>query len=235
MDAIKVGDKCIIVGHLMPHRLDIGDEVEVFRQITDNIFDVCRKKNGDCDWVAIYDLQLIKNKKEDMKAMKQACLQVAKDLAKANNTITTLEIKLELRRDYPYYYWDQSTVSSYMDQFAGDGLFTYKDAGTYRIYSLASPKTIASTTGPVTKTVGTITKKVVNKTFKGAGKFKSLKRSQVLSMVTGSNFESVTLSNGKVVTASDIKGQKKSPSGYIAPKVNTIQGITVGGLFYTAK
>lgn len=59
---------------------------------------------------------------------------VAKELLHANNTITTLEIKQELRKKYPHYSWFQEQVSTTMAFFADQGIFNYEDNGSYRIY-----------------------------------------------------------------------------------------------------
>lgn len=71
---------------------------------------------------------------------KEKVLKVAKELCKANNTVTTLEIKNELRKRYSYNKWEQSEVSNTMNDFHKAGTFTYVDNGTYRVYSLASVK-----------------------------------------------------------------------------------------------
>ena len=126
MVELKVGDIAMVIKRF-----------KVFRVFPDTL-DMC-DDNGNCITVSKKIAFFEDYKLEHfMKAMKQAVLETAKSLLKANNKVTTLEIKLELRRDYPYYYWDQETVSSYMAQFAGDGIFNYTDNGTYREYSLAN-------------------------------------------------------------------------------------------------
>ena len=72
-----------------------------------------------------------------MKTAKQEkVLKVAKELCKANNTVTTLEIKNELRRRYSTNKWNQSDISNLMSDFQKDGKFTFTDNGIFRIYSL---------------------------------------------------------------------------------------------------
>ena len=65
-------------------------------------------------------------------------LSVAKKLCKANNTVTTLEIKTELRKRYPKNRWEQTKVSSTMSDASSNGKFDYTDNGTFRTYSLVS-------------------------------------------------------------------------------------------------
>lgn len=57
-------------------------------------------------------------------------------LLKANNTVTTLEIKVELRKMYPNTRYNQDLISDTMKQLSQENKYTYIDNGTYRIYSL---------------------------------------------------------------------------------------------------
>lgn len=72
-------------------------------------------------------------------------MNVAKELAKANNTFTTLEIKNELIKRVPQIRWTQYMVSSKMNDFANMHLFTYTDNGTFRTYSLINSYSIPLT------------------------------------------------------------------------------------------
>jgi hypothetical protein len=214
--------------------------VKVFRDYGDGWIDVC-DDDGNCLKVSKKNLhkpitEYYINKEGYMKAMKDAVLTVAKGLLKANNTVTTLEIKLELRRDYGYYFWTQQVVSDFMDQFAGDGIFTYTNnpTGTYRIYSLATPATVAVTTGPVSsKVTGTLTK------WRGRPRKRNyivlgntMTRAIAQGHVVAGNFDNVTIGTD-IVTPADIKRQKKSPKGYLtSAKVNRINEITVAGKIY---
>jgi len=220
MAQIKVGDEVVLV-----------EPFKVFRILFDGRLDICDSE-GNCISVELNQVNL---KTTDMKAMKDAVLTVAQSLAKAKNTVTTLEIKIELRRDYPYYFWTQQIVSDYMDQLAGDGLFTYTDNGTYRIYSLVGAAKVSTPAKTLTKTVvagkGTANVVVNSKSSKG----KSINQSRLLQLCGDPNFVSVTLANGKVVDKYTIKGQKKSPVGYITPKVGKVASILVGTTLYTVK
>ena len=145
-------------------KVKIGTEVQImrpfkiFRQLNDGSYDAC-DAHGNCLKVNPNEINILTKNQSEMKAMKDAVLATAKQLCKANNTVTTLEIKTELRRDYPYYFWDQATVSNYMAQLAGDGIFNYTDNGTYRTYSLA--KTPATKTISSAKTLNIVVTKTL--------------------------------------------------------------------------
>jgi hypothetical protein len=225
MAEIKIGDEVVLV-----------EPFKVFRLLKDGRLDICDSE-GNC--ISVNSNQ-VKLKTTDMKAMKDACLTVATSLAKANNTVTTLEIKTELRRDYPYFFWTQDTVSKFMDQLAGDGVFTYTDNGTYRTYSLVGSPVVKPVTPRPKKT---ITKNVVAgsgtaNTVQNTGikaQAKKVDWPDVLRFAQNPTFKSVTLINGKTLDKDAIKGQKKSPLGYISPKIGRIASIVVGSTQYNVK
>lgn len=227
----KQGD---IVRTLRPFR--------IYKENTDGTVEIC-DDNGNCLRAVVKELYFSIDKTElIMKAMKDAVLTVAKDLAKANNTVTTLDIKIQLRRDYPYYFWDQSTVSKYMDGLAGDGLFTYKDNGTYRIYSLVNPPASAPASVPaktVTKTVvaGKGTANTVSVTSPAVVKVlkNKINTYKLLALANDPNFSAFVLRDGTTVSKSTIKGQKKSPLGYANPKLGKIKSVVVGTTQYNVK
>ena len=70
--------------------------------------------------------------------------QIIKDkvleLLKANNTITTLEVKIELRKRGSV---NQEVVSEVLKEMADNGELIFTDNGTYRIYSLPLTKSVA--------------------------------------------------------------------------------------------
>jgi len=80
--------------------------------------------------------EMIRNQINDLKAMMSA--EVIANLFRANNSVTTLEIKTELRTQYPEMYWSQNYVSDLMAAGVGgdEPMFTFTDNGTYRTYSL---------------------------------------------------------------------------------------------------
>jgi len=55
-------------------------------------------------------------------------------LLEANNSITTLEVKVELRRNHPEFSWLQKDISSFMNEMHLEGDLTYEDNGTFRVY-----------------------------------------------------------------------------------------------------
>lgn len=232
-------------------------QVKVFRDFEDGTVDV-HDDAGNC--LRVSKIQLVKsffeqNNNYTMKAMKDACLTVAKQLAKANNTVTTLEIKNELRRDYPYYFWQQQTVSDYMSQLAADGVFTYTDNGSFRVYSLATPAQVAATAGPVSTAINTTLSKVAGRIPTNSlaqaqtqsaprrrGRPRktgtTIRPQDVLNFAAQPNFEAVTIDRRGTptyYTKADIKAQKKSPVGYIGRSVQNVLAITVGGSTYAVK
>ena len=66
---------------------------------------------------------------------------VVLQLLDPNNSITTLEIKNELRRQWPEFSWLQKDVSNFMNELHLSGEVTYNDNGTFRTYSGETPKT----------------------------------------------------------------------------------------------
>lgn len=216
--------------------------VQVFKDYGNGWLDVC-DDDGNCLRVSKKNLRKAFfeyfNTESNMKSKKDAVLKVAKDLLKANNTITTLEIKMELRRDYGYYYWTQQEVSDFMNQFAGDGIFTYVDNGKFRIYSLASPATVAATAGPVssslagpTKVIGKVKRGRPRKTTIPGASGYVVNRTKVGILAKDVAFESFVI-DGKTITKSDIRAQKKSPYGYLTnKKIDSMDAITVSGITY---
>lgn len=139
---VKIGEKVTVVGSTSNHRFTSGMDVLVIRQMNDEIVDCVDLSTGDCSMISINDLKTENN----MKIMKQAVLNTALRLCKANNQVTTLEIKVELMKTHPYFHWIQNTkgavigVSDYMDQLQKEGHFTFTTNGTYRIYTAVGVK-----------------------------------------------------------------------------------------------
>ena len=73
-------------------------------------------------------------------------------LLQANNTITTLEVKLALRKSNPRDIWNQVDVSRAMQFMADNGELTFHDNGTYRTYSMATTVPARSSFGKATVT-----------------------------------------------------------------------------------
>lgn len=90
-------------------------------------------------------------------------LNCAQKLMMPNNSCSTLEIKMELRRTHPIYYWTQQIVSDIMNDLSKSGTFKYKDNGTFRTYFTENKNT---SVGKSTKTVvkkSTVSTKAVTK------------------------------------------------------------------------
>ena len=228
--------------------------VKVIRDLGNGTMDVY-SDNGNALTVSKISLQkhfLQSNNQFTMKAMKDAVSTVAKSLLKANNTVTTLEIKAELRRDYPYYFWTQQVVSDYMSQLAGDGVFDYTDNGTYRTYFLAGKPTNQPLAQPksairksvhvslpsgIAKVSGTVSSQPAKKrgrprkiatTFSKS----SLNQAQALGFAALNTFEKAEFKNGRVISLNEIRRQKKSAVGYLQSKIHNVAKITVAGITY---
>lgn len=236
------GDLVTVTQNLTLHRFPVGKVVKIFRSLPPAWYDCC-DDNGDCCLISKSEIQLYTINKTNMKAMKNAVLTVAKQLVQANNTVTTLEIKLQLRRDYPYFYWDQSTVSAYMDGFAGDGIFSYVDSTTipiHRIYSIVKPlnKVVSYSPMPIGYKLTKTTNKAATVTIRAAGLAKptkkllnTIKRANLVDFVINnkSKVQGVYTVTGMLVDIPTIKSQKKSLIGYVNMKKHTLKGLCVKG------
>lgn len=140
-------------------------------------------------------------------------LSVAKKLCKANNTVTTLEIKTELRKRYPNNRWEQAKVSSTMIDANAAGKFDYTDNGTFRTYSLAGKGTtvapVAQVSTPTVTTPTGKTKKV--KAPKAPMTTQKISRTKALDLIQNSN--------GKFFTVTFIKkdGTRRVLNGQYTP------------------
>lgn len=72
--------------------------------------------------------------------------KVATRLMYPAKQITTLEIKMELRKEYPQYPWYQQLVSEIMIDLQQAGKFDYQDQGRYRIYHPVGQKSTYTST-----------------------------------------------------------------------------------------
>lgn len=146
---MKVGDKVKITGRTAyAHNLVIGSiaTVKDIGSITSNTVRLEGEVKGlngpQSQWLHPKDFELVtktqvvlKTKQAKMKATATDILNAATKLAQANNTVTTLEIKTELRKTFDV---KQHQVSMAMIDAAKTGMFIYTDNGTYRVYSLAN-------------------------------------------------------------------------------------------------
>lgn len=101
--------------------------------------------------------------------VKAAVVKAANELLVANNTVTTLELKVKLIKDEPLINWKQTMVSDIMKELYSENMFTFVDNGTFRVYSApvkpkvvkAKPNVTVTNTTKVAKPTGkTISRKV---------------------------------------------------------------------------
>lgn len=202
-----------------------------------------------CDIILISTSQNTTNMNQLMKA---AALKAAKELAIANNTFSTLELKLKLRKDEPSYYWIQTNVSAIMDEFAKNGLFTYTDNGTHRVYSDKNrvlPKVKVKATPKTAAKVAT--KPVVTAQTNGV----KISRTKALDLMKNNKGHFFTVEfkkqDGTIrkLNGQYVKDQKNSGLGYVMMKessklkakdkepirnvnLQTLRSLKIGGVLY---
>jgi hypothetical protein len=167
------GDLVVISANHNGHKFPIGTECKIYRVLIldgNPVYDVCHYPTGDCWTVSENEITLVTKTQTSMTQVQKAVLDTANALLKANNTVTTLEVKTKLRKDFPEYYWTQEIVSSYMSFLSQEGHFNWTDNGTYRIYSSTSAK-VYPTVNKVALPKATKTKTVT----KALGKAKAIK------------------------------------------------------------
>lgn len=156
---MKILDKAEIIHNVSNHPFKLHEIVTVFRIFGDGTFDVCNKA-GDC-W-RVNQLEIFKLE-TPMKQMTEIVINTAKRLCKAQNQVTTLEIKAEVIKTHNQYHWTQAYVSATMDDAYKAGLFKYYDTNTggntHRVYSEVG--SASNTTKP--KKVKTVTLKTAPK------------------------------------------------------------------------
>lgn len=179
---------------------------------------------------------------------KEKVLAIAKELCKANNTVTTLEIKNELRKRYPHNQWEQTEVSTVMNDFQNSGKFTFSDNGTYRVYSLANTKPSkstpkvntmkATTTSTRTRSTGTrISKsKALDLIQNSNGKFFTvtfIKKDGTRRVMNGQHTSDMGVSSLGYINVKDITAVRRKESATIkSVNLQTIESIRLGKTTY---
>jgi hypothetical protein len=165
-------------------------------------------------------------------------------LLEANNSITTLEVKNQLRTSHPEFSWLQKDISNFMNDMHLAGDLTYDDNGTYRIYH-----------GEVKKT------KSIKKDAKGKklGKVKAtrISRTKAMDLMLGNKGYFFTAEFVKkdgevrVMNCQCLKDQDPK-LGYVKVKeaslmridptkavrninIQTLRGLKIGGVAYSIK
>lgn len=94
------------------------------------------------------------NNKMNTQQRKQAIYNTANALCNANNTFSNLELKDELRKQFPNEVWNQMDISVEMMDLADLGHFDYTHNGTYRTYfAVPSLQGVASNTSTVNQSM----------------------------------------------------------------------------------
>lgn len=196
LNEIKEGQRVRIISNsIIKHFLSIPQEVDILKigYSNDNegyYVEVKGKHMSDVydchQSVSINDIELIKPQIKTTTMDSKLVRQTAEALLKANNTVTTLEIKVELRKKYPHQAWYQSDISDVMNDFYSEGVFDYFDNGTYRVYSFptSNSNNVTTTATIPSVNVTTTTKTPVTKTPVSS---KKIGRTKVLDLIQGTN------------------------------------------------
>lgn len=167
-----------------------------------------------------------------MKQMTDAVIDTAKRLCSAQNKVTNLEIKVELIKTHPQFFWTQGFISATMDTAYNDGMFTYQDTSTagnyHRVYSLVTTTGALAKTGirKVVKTKGVVkTVKVSTKKPKALkSTVKTISRTKALELMEnnrGHFFTATFVSKKKgerTINCQYLKDQTYSRLGYVKVK-----------------
>lgn len=217
---MKLFDTVQIVDNLTGHPFSIGEFVRVYRIIRNNTYDVCNNK-GDC-WTVRKD-EITTQYNNPMQAMMDAVLNTAKKLLKAQNKVTTLEIKAEVIKTYPQYFWTQAYVSAIMDDAHKAGMFTYYDTttggNTHRVYSDPTVKPVKTKKTMKTKTAP----KVVAKRPVSKVATKTISKSKALELMEtnkGHFFTATFIAKKgeRTINCQYLKDQTYSKLGYVKVK-----------------
>lgn len=147
-----------------------------------------------------------------MKTQKEKVFEIAEKLCIANNTVSTLEVKTELRKIYNQEPWFQHDVSNLMAELHVDDKLDYTYSGLFKVYSLVTAKT----------STPAVTPKVV--TPKPAPSTKTISRTKAIDIIQGSGgkFFSVkfTKKDGSLreMSCQYSKDSTPSPLGYVTVK-----------------
>lgn len=248
MVKVTLGSR-VVIHDKGSHPFNPGDEVIIFRDFKDGSYDCYRKGDGTAFRMKADQLQ---TNNTTMKLMKDAVRVTALKLCQANNTVTTLEIKTELRKTHPYFHWIQNSrngligVSEYMDELHKDGEFAYTDNGNFRVYS-------AITAVKATKTPKNTPKAQISPNHN----VRSISRTKALDMMVNNKGHFFTATfikqNGdeRTINCQYMKDQKSNPIGYVMVRetgkmkqgvnairqinIQTLQSIRIGGQNYNIR
>lgn len=140
----KVGDKVQLTSK-RPITWNTNGKMDKFLGKTVEITKINNERfsfKNDEGWVFLIKniTKLVNDESKSIKRLAEV-KNAADKLLKVNGNVTTLEIKVALRTEYPKLTWNQSEISDIMEQFAKKGFYNYTDNGTYRVYTnISVPK-----------------------------------------------------------------------------------------------
>lgn len=146
----KIRDFVTITNMLCGHEFSIGEIVKI-KKVYTNDYHAYGLYDSD-NWF-ITDEECVLATKDDM------IRYISNKLLKANNTITTLEVKIELRTKFPRIKWNQSEIHDYFVNGVNNNIFeVVDDNGTYRTYaSKNKSKTNKSMKKPIKVPISNVT------------------------------------------------------------------------------
>ncbi len=134
--SIKVGD-IVVISDATYHSFADGTEGIVNAVGLQDSYYMVENKKGVIQTILPGQIKLKTQTKVMKPVTNSEILLAANQLATANNTFTTLEVKTALRRGG--FKVTQNQVSIALADAATAGTYTYSDNGTYRVYSLTNP------------------------------------------------------------------------------------------------
>lgn len=182
-------------------------------------------------------------------------LKVAEDLCVANNTVTTLEIKNELRKQFPNKNWRQNEISQVMIDANVIGKFDYIDNGTFRTYSLVGTQVNQTVNVGNMTTTPTVLPVKTPKAPKAPTTTSRISRTKALEIIQNSNGKFFTVTfikkdgSRRIMNGQHTSNMSTSALGYINVKdisavrrkevstvksvnLQTIESITLNNVVY---
>lgn len=152
------------------------------------------------------------------------------ELLSVNNTVTTLELKNELRNKFPQAKWFQSDISDFLNSLYEEGELSYVDNGIFRVYSRVLKQT-TDTMQPINQKIEKVgITKLAEIVKSNAGKFLTIVHKK-------HNSSEINLMNVQILKKSDVLGcihckeQKQEKRFYPSDLLE----VRVGGKIYKLK
>jgi hypothetical protein len=183
--------------------------------------------------------------KEVKELMRDAVKNTAIKMLKPSNKVTTLELKLQLRKDYPSFYWKQETVSQIMNSLSNENVFNFTDNGTFRTYSLVKSvkSAVTSIMKKVIQRVGNpsrITRKTAKLLIENSkGQFFTatfVKKDQQERTMNAQCIKGQKVNIDGLIKVTDVVKKRSTPNDCIRNlNINTLKRLKIGQKIYSIK